>query len=595
MCLQRNLKLLGRLPSLATNISSTIDPLLKERYDAITLSAMRKHFTDDEVRKITHGFRRSPWSQDAFQNDISKLDSEYFEVTKDEHYKRAIDYVKTRFFSPDKKLKPVHFADLRSYPMELSTNIGAPFNSSPKWQSYVKERYNHVKDGTPFTTKFHRDLFAEAHRGQSLTPEMVKPNMSKRNLYNEMFTINRWKVHLLKDGKTTTPNGHDLRYWHTAFARRHLVNEEDEDKVRLVFGAPSLSLQVEMMFIWPIQAWLMSKGEDSPLLWGYETLTGGWYRLRGYFETKFPNHTSILTADWSGFDRRARHDVIKDIHSEILRPMFDFEHGYHPTHDYPSSDEEGFKSERLETLWNWMTDAILSTPLMMNDGTMYQFQHSGIYSGYLQTQLLDSIYNLVVIYSTLFRLGIKVEDIELKVQGDDSIIALRVHYLLTEQWMIPEFERLAAKHFGSVLSIRKTEYSDGLENVEVLKYRNSNGLPYRDPFSLLAQLVHPEGSYSLEALKARAVGIAYASVLSDLRVYRTCESIFESLPHINASASPKHQGGLLMFMVKFMDYKYDFTRFPTKYEVCQRLMDERPPLPSKRYWPLNHFIGLPGW
>nr|QDW81305.1 RNA-dependent RNA polymerase [Rhizoctonia solani partitivirus 8] len=594
MCLQKNIKIIGKYPNLATNIHRITDPQLKFEYQSRVTQAMKAHFNPSEVKKIHEGFRRSQWSEEAFKTDIDKLDSDYFEVTKDEHYHKAIDTIKRQFFTPEKKLRPVHYADLRHYPWELSTNVGAPYNTAPKWKEYVHRKYQNVTEGRPFDEQFERDLFAEAHKGQSLLPEMLKANMSKRNLYNETFFMDREKIHRIKDGYKTTKTGHDYKYWHSAFARLHLVEEEDPDKVRLVFGAPWLSIKAEAMFIWPIQAWLMSQGENSPLLWGYETLTGGWYRLRNYFHRKFRHHTSILTADWSGFDRRARHTVISDIHSEILRPMFTFEEGYHPTQDYPTSKSESYDPQRLENLWNWMTEAVLKTPLLMHNGDMLEFQHSGIYSGYLQTQLLDSIYNMVMIYSTLFRLGFKESEIALKVQGDDSVIALKAHYVLTEHWLIPEFERLALKHFGAVLSTKKTEYHSSWEHVEVLKYRNENGLPYRDGLTLMAQLYHPEGSLTLSALKARAIGIAYAAVGRDLRVFRTCEDIFNSLPDVEVGSSLKHQPDQIQFLVKYLRFDIELDRFPLIYETVNRLMDERHSLPSTRYWPTSHFIGLPG-
>jgi len=348
------------------------------------------------------------------------------------------------------------------------------------------------------------------------------------------------------------------------------------------------------MFIWPIQAWLMSLGNNSPLLWGFETLTGGWYRLRNYF-SRFDNHNTIMTLDWSGFDRDARHSVIKDIHSDILRPMFDFSSGYHPTHDYPTSDSESYSPHRLENLWNWMTNAILKTPLLMHDGSMLEFQHSGIYSGYLQTQLLDSIYNLIMIYTIMFRLGFKEHQLEIKVQGDDSVIAILCNHTLVKDWLIPQFTYYATKYFGSKVSEQKTELHEGWDNCEVLKYRNRNGLPYRDPLALIAQLVHPERKKSLSALKARAIGIAYANSGSDLRVYRTCESIYEYLDTFIEGADLRALPEQLKFIQKYLRTGYfDVTRFPSFNETISRLMDQRLPLPSKKYWPLSHFIGLPG-
>lgn len=206
--------------------------------------------------------------------------------------------------------------------------------------------------------------------------------------------------------------------------------------------------------------------------------------------------------------------------------MFDFTKGYHPTFDYPDSPTDTYDAQRTEYLWNWMTDAITSTPLMLPDGTLIQFLHSGIYSGYFQTQLLDSIYNLVMIFTILSRLGFDLDKVIIKVQGDDSIFMLLCCFILIANWFLTMFKHYALYYFGAVLSDKKSEIRDSLERAEVLKYRNHNGIPYRDPIALLAQLRHPERSDKLQALMARAIGIAYANCGSDPRVYQICEDIY---------------------------------------------------------------------
>jgi len=594
-----NLKKLYVKASMAKAINERLeDPSVITQYNDIVDRALHSELSEEEFDKVCNGYRRSPWSQDALQNDISRLDSDYKEVLKDQHYWDAITYVRDTYFTPDSKLQPVHFTDLRKYPWELSTSVGAPFATSQHWKVYVEQKFRQSRqdpDFKDFSFAEYRDLFAEAHEGQSLEPTMLNANMSKRNLYNEVFYINRKHIHLIKDGHYHNEIGHDLLYWNTAFARQHLVSAEDPDKVRLVFGAPWLLLMAEAMFIWPIQAWLLSRKEKSPMLWGYETLIGGWYRLLNFFTRFAVRALLVITLDWSGFDRYARHTVIKDIHKHILRPMFTFEHGYHPTHGKYSKTSADPK--RLENLWKWMTDAILSTPLMMPDGTTYEFQHSGIYSGYLQTQLLDSIYNLVMIYTILFRLGFKARQITLKVQGDDSIISILAPFQLVSSWFLNMFTHYADLYFGAIVSESKTEVRETLENAEVLKYRHRNGIPYREPLSLLAQLRHPERSHSLTALKARSVGIAYANCGSDPRVFRICERIFEELDNLgvqpNASGLPEN----IKFMNRFLRYDshIKIDKFPSCYDTVSHLMAQPTPTPSERYWPQKHFIGIPGY
>jgi len=379
------------------------------------------------------------------------------------------------------------------------------------------------------------------------------------------------------------------------FARQHLVKAKDEDKVRLVFGAPSTSLMAELMFIWPIQAWLLSLKEKSALLWPFVTLTGGWYRLYTYFSTYFPRHEGILTIDWSGFDRFARHTVIRDIHTRIFRPMFDFTHGYHPTKDYPDTSETTDPT-RLENLWNWMTDSILTTPLMLPDGTLIRFQHSGIFSGYFQTQLLDSVYNLVMIFTILSRLGFDLDKIAIKVQGDDSIIALLCTFILVSSWIIEMIRHYAKLYFGAVLNDRKTEFHSSVEHAEVLKYRNKGGMPYRNRIELLAQLRHPERAITYSALMARTVGIAYANCGSDPLVYQICEDIHLYLSNLGVKPDPAGLPSGIRFVQDYLPGQttINVQRFPSYFETVSHLLDGYENQPSEGYWPTSHFTGIPG-
>ena len=577
---------IGFKPSLAKPLHGGHDPLTNPAYCETVDHALMRYLTPDEFRTVTVGYRRSPWNEEALDNDIKALNTNYHNVIKDEHYEKAILHT-YNLFKPDEKLRPVHFADLRHYPWQLSSSIGAPFATSEYWQSYVNEKY--LIGRTPPAV---RDLFFEAH-GTPLEPAILDRRMSKRNLYNEMFTINRTNIHLIKNGRKTNDHGHDLRYWNTAFARQHLVEEDDPDKVRLVFGAPSTLLMAELMFVWPIQVSLLARGPKSPMLWGYETLTGGWSRLYSWATSK-TRIESVMTLDWSRFDKDARHTVIRDIHSRIMRPMFDFTNGYHPTIYYPSTPNTD--PERLENLWNWMTDSILTIPLILPDGRILRFQHSGIYSGYFQTQILDSMYNCVMILTIMSRMGYNLSKVHLKVQGDDSLIVTPYKYAIMKDSFLDFFSSYAQTYFGSKLNMKKSKISDTLEGAEVLRYSNHCTIPQRDELQLLAMLRHPERSASLPSLMARCIGIAYANCGNHTRVYRICEDIYQFLKAGGYTPDPFGLPGGLRFRQNYVPSytQIDVTRFPTYFETVEHLQDPHRVILTDKHWPTEHFIGIPG-
>jgi len=426
---------------------------------------------------------------------------------------------------------------------------------------------------------------------------MINTNMSKHNLYSEAFYITRKHIHRIKDGYTHTESHHDYRFWNTAFARQHLVKTEDDDKVRLVFGAPFTLLTAELMFIWPLQVHLLNmKGKSNFMLWKYETLTGGWYRLRNYFATNAPNSDTFVTLDWSGFDRYARHTVIRDIHQRIIRPLFDFSNGYHPTVTNISHADKARIEPRLNNLWNWMTDSVLTIPLLLPDGTLIRFNHSGIWSGYFQTQILDSLYNKVKILTILSKLGFDLDKVVLKIQGDDSIIALLCIFLLIVSSFMTMFKHYATLYFGSVVSDKKSEIRQGIQDCEVLKYRNKNGIPYRDRLALLAQLRHPERLPTPENTASRCIGIALAACGQDPIVHLICEDIYNYLT-IEKNVVP-NQKALDRYLSDrsspFSDpVSHQANKFPSLYEASARLLDNEKTM-NPRYWPTDYFIGLPG-
>jgi len=325
------------------------------------------------------------------------------------------------------------------------------------------------------------------------------------------------------------------------------------------------------------------------MLWGYETIKGGWYRLYNWAALNLLRYGSVITLDWSGFDRYARHSVIRDIHKHVMRPMFTFDEGYEPTYDYPNTEAD---PTRLENLWNWMTDSILTTPLMLPNGTLIRFRHSGIYSGYFQTQILDSMYNSVMIFTIFSKLGISFQSFILKLQGDDSIILLLLRFLMISATILIQIAFQAKRYFGATLSEKKSEVLPSLEGAEVLKYRNSNGNPYRDEMTLLAMLRFPERKHDYSSLMARTIGIAYADCGKHPRVLQICEDIHEYLASHGTTPDPKGLPEGIRFRERFVPgySAVDLSHFPSYFETVQHLHDNERPLCTEKHWPLKHFI-----
>ncbi|KAK9878755.1 hypothetical protein WA026_023735 [Henosepilachna vigintioctopunctata] len=159
-----------------------------------------------------------------------------------------------------------------------------------------------------------------------------------------------------------------------------------------------------------------------------------------------------------------------------------------------------------------MREAIKHTPDVLSNGEMYQRQHAGIASGFFQTQLLDSMYNCVILLTTLSSLGFNIKSLALKVQGDDSLIGLKE---IIPEPLFPKFlDMFASKaeyYFGAILNTKKSRMDSTLNGLPVLGFTNVNGIPIKPMHELLASLLCHERKSDENRLMAKTVGIAYAA------------------------------------------------------------------------------------
>lgn len=430
-----------------------------------------------------------------------KTDQPFHALDRDYHYRRALRVVE-KLFRPSRRLRPIAFPDLRYYPWTLNTSAEYPYRESKYWHDYVRQKH---REG-----------------------ECDDDKLNFHNLYDEIFFINRKHVHSIKYGLKPfwDDDGNPVPYGYIYLhSRAHMRKVGDPPKIRAVFGAPKLLLMVENMFIWALQKeYLNRRVNRGPLLWGYETFRGGWQHLIMRLSSKEIN--SVISADWSGFDHRALHSVIDDIH-DMWRRWFDFDQGYEPsisdTHDYSRTRT---REEQIQRLWDWMCNAIKHTPIVAESGNVYRWRFNGIASGFQQTQLLDSFVNAVMLLTCLSSCGVNIDSDHFQAlfQGDDSIVTF------PERVDLPVFvKRLAdeaSRRFNAVLNTEKTTFGDWFDNIEVLSYRYSGGFAERDPAELLAHLLYPERPRHASEAAAACIGIAQAAMGNRI-VYDTCRDIFD--------------------------------------------------------------------
>jgi len=480
--------------------------------------------------------------------DFKKFDvPQVPDLNGDPVFEQAVNMANKLMF-PDEKWNPVHYADTRYYKWNLATSAEAPFTSDLDLKARIQ---------------------AAHQRG-----DLPDSRINKRNVFNHAYVLLRTLVHQIKYGDRnvgiSTPA--------TAHARSHLVQSDEDDKVRMVFGMPWLSLIIEVMFFWPYFAWLR-KGK-SALLWGYETMTGGLYRLLLSVKS---SHMTYIMVDWKQFDKRLPYWLTRRFFKEV-RERIDFER-YQPTVDYPEGKPTS--ANGLHRLFDWMYRFYHNHVTRLPDGSLWRRKYAGEASGNLVTQIIDSWCNLVVLITVLLKLDIPLNfdgSDTIKVLGDDSFIALLYWIHDLDNFKV-RFKETSAELFGFVLNEKKSRFTRSESEIEVLGYGNDNGLPKPNLDKLVAQAVYPERRVDAPRIKARVLGLAYAAcgMLPDF--HEACRLVFERFQDEKADIA----GSEFLRLIVEQGYVIDLDRFPSIQELQSKLYSCTMPDLSSDYWPTHVF------
>lgn len=552
-------------------------------------------YTEEEVAKAATN-RRSSSTDEAVIADFATFEFPKHEIPKDNHFHKAVEQTR-HLFDPGKKLHPIAFPDLRYYPWNLRPNAEAPwstedFKFTPKFRNLDEEsespklRERIEKLSTWISEK--KISISVYLRNKHIAGIIGDSHHSFHNLYNEIFQYNRLLIHQIKDGlhpfwKDDEPIPY---YWNTLHSRSHVVEENEPDKIRAVFGATKLLLMAENMFIWSLQATYLNNESKGRLLWGRETIKGGWKKLFSeVHQTGTPN--TYLSLDWSQFDKRLLFELIMIVH-DIWRSYFDFSR-YTPTSFYPNAKAN---PTRIERLWKWMCHSILHTPILLPNGELYKWTHNGFGSGYQQTQLLDSFANMIMILTCLSSLGIDIKHSSfwIRVQGDDSLIAFYEYiYVLYGPSFLPLLADSAMHYFNAKLSTKKSQISRTLTNMSVLGYFNSYGIPYRSDEDLLRHLMFPERPGPQDQLLAAAIGLAYSACGCSSKFHNLCQHIIDKLTAKGYEPDPRS----LSWMIRAKILEQEeletmlYNPLPSRATMCANIWSHTPrsKVQKERLWP----------
>jgi hypothetical protein len=507
---------------------------LEESRTETVIEHAQLFYSKEEVKQAASN-RRSKNTDEAVISDFMSFEHAYHQIPEDEHFTKALAVTRD-IFNPG-TLYTVHYCDLRYYPWNLKPSAEAPWtledftfkptfrsvddeSETPKLREHIEKLSYWISEGKISV----KDYLRSKHRFGLISDT----NHSFHNLYNEIFNYNRSLIHFIKDGLHPYWDGDTPvpYYWNTLHARSHVVSKDEPDKIRAVFGAPKLLLMAENMFIWPMQKAYLNDEKLGRMLWGRETIRGGWKKLYSEVHTHGLPET-ILSLDWSEFDKRLLFKLMDFVHL-IWRSYFDFSR-YQPTSFNPNATTD---PTRLERLWNWTCHSIKHNPILLPNGDLYKWKHNGFGSGYQRTQVMDSFANCIMILTCLSKLGVNISHptFWIRVQGDDSLIAFYENfYTIYGPSFLTMIGDAALYYFNAKLNVKKSQLSYRLDGISVLGYFNSYGLPYRTDEDLLRHLMFPETPGPQEQLLAAAIGLLYSSCGCSYQFYKLCKHIIDKL------------------------------------------------------------------
>jgi hypothetical protein len=285
------------------------------------------------------------------------------------------------------------------------------------------------------------------------------------------------------------------------------------------------------MFIWPLQHVYQNFQDTGKLFWGREIMRAGWKKIfREVHLHGIPNTT--LTIDFHWFDKKLLFELMRD-KDDIWRSYYDFSQ-YEPTSFYPWGRNDT-DPERIERLWKWKCHSTKHTPILLPDGRLYKWRHSGFGSGYQETQLNDTFCNAIMLSTCLSDLGVDIENERfwLMLQGDDSLVTFQERmFQLYGQNFLRMFDECARFRFNAEVNTKpgKSKILGELNGQKVLGYFTQGGIPYRLDIDLLSHLVFPETlPQSENKLMASAIGLAMASCGCSRKFYDLCAHIVDAL------------------------------------------------------------------
>jgi len=238
---------------------------------------------------------------------------------------------------------------------------------------------------------------------------------------------------------------------------------------------------------------------------------------------------------------------------------------------------------------------------LSQDGFAYRRLYSGVPSGILNTQYLDSFGNVFLIVDAFIEFDLtdqEIKEVLLFIMGDDNS-----GFTLWSISRLEEFMKFltsyAHSRWNMTISLSKSTITTQRQNIETLSYRCNFGKPLRPLPKLVAQLCYPEHGLVDKYMSYRAIGIAYAASGMDPTFHSFCQDVYHTFLPYQAPLTSDVLANIIKFLpgqFKMLDAyteTLNLSQFPTLLQVQAITSHWQGPLSYQPKWNVSHFVLAP--
>jgi len=242
---------------------------LTQHHISIVTHALRRELLGYDAEHIINDYHRPAATPELFEESMTRSDLPDHPVNKDVHYIRARQRAKD-LLTPPVPFRPLHLTDLLQTRWNKSASAELPYVRDPVLRKQVHTA-------------------AELH---------LLPNakMNFANLQNAIFEDVRNFAHQVKRRTVRLDPSNYQAILPDRLHAKSVVQTKDKAKLRIIFGRMKRDILISAMFWKPYFRWLLIdrfNDPSNPLLWGLETILGGWHKLTAFtFSTTFTTQPS---------------------------------------------------------------------------------------------------------------------------------------------------------------------------------------------------------------------------------------------------------------------------------------------------------------